>query len=68
VTFSEYVKRRRLQKAKELLLTTRMPIWEIAEKVGYQTAKYFIKVFKDIEGASPSQYRHEALDAKQSIQ
>lgn len=68
MTFSEYVKRRRLQSAKELLLTTRMPVWEIAENVGYQTAKYFIKVFKDAEGVSPSQYRQEALDAKPSIQ
>ncbi|WP_042169536.1 response regulator transcription factor [Paenibacillus gorillae] len=68
VTFSDYLTRRRLQKAKELLVTTRMPIWEIAEKVGYQTDKYFIKVFKDNEGASPSQYRHQVLDTDSSIQ
>lgn len=68
VTFSDYLTRRRLQRAKELLVTTRMPIWEIAEQVGYQTAKYFIKVFKDNEGASPSQYRHQVLDTGQSIQ
>ncbi|MFB9276211.1 response regulator transcription factor [Cohnella cellulosilytica] len=68
VTFSDYVTLRRLQKAKELLVTTSMPIWEIAEKVGYQTAKYFIKVFKENEGSSPSQYRHRILDTGQSIQ
>jgi len=68
VTFSDYLTRRRLQRAKELLVTTSMPIWEIAEKVGYQTAKYFIKVFKDNEGASPSQYRHQVLDHDPSIQ
>jgi len=68
VTFSDYLTRRRLQKAKELLATTHMPIWEIAEKAGYQSAKYFIKVFKDNEGASPSQYRHQVLDTDPSIQ
>jgi two-component system response regulator YesN len=68
VTFSDYLTRRRLQRAKELLVTTRMPIWEIAEHVGYQTAKYFVKVFKDNEGTSPSQYRHQVLDSEQSIQ
>ena len=68
VTFSDYVTLRRLQKAKELLVTTGLPIWEIAEKVGYQTAKYFIKVFKENEGASPSQYRHQILDNEPSIQ
>lgn len=68
VTFSDYLTRRRLQRAKELLVATRMPIWEIAEKVGYQTAKYFIKVFKDNEGASPNQYRQRVLDHERSIQ
>ncbi|MFC4599285.1 response regulator transcription factor [Cohnella hongkongensis] len=68
VTFSDYLTRRRLQRAKELLAATRMPIWEIAEKVGYQTAKYFVKVFKDNEGISPNQYRHQVLDTEQSIQ
>jgi len=68
MTFSDYLTRRRLQKAKELLATTRMPIWEIAEKVGYQTDKYFIKVFKDNEGVSPSQYRHQVVDDEPSIQ
>lgn len=68
LTFSEYLTRRRMQRAKELLVTTRMPIREIAEQVGYQTAKYFIKVFGDNEGQSPSQYRHQMLDGEQSIQ
>ncbi|OGX68692.1 MAG: DNA-binding response regulator [Paenibacillus sp. RIFOXYA1_FULL_44_5] len=57
LNFSEYVTRSRMQKAKELLLQTNLPITEIAEKVGYQTAKYFIKLFKEYEGSSPSFYR-----------
>lgn len=59
LTFSEYVARLRLQKAKALLLTTKLPVAEIAERVGYQTAKYFNKVFRDYEGRSPGQYRTE---------
>ncbi|WP_275983490.1 response regulator [Paenibacillus hamazuiensis] len=59
LTFSEYVARSRLQKAKELLIQTRLPIADISEQVGYQTAKYFIKLFKEYEGKSPSQYRKE---------
>ncbi|WP_166244679.1 response regulator [Paenibacillus turpanensis] len=58
-TFSEYVTRSRLQRAKELLLQTRLPISDIAEQVGYQTPKYFIKLFKEYEGKSPSQFRKE---------
>jgi two-component system, response regulator YesN len=57
VTFSEYVTRRRIQRAKELLISTTLPISEIAEEVGYKTAKYFIKMFKEMEGITPSAYR-----------
>ncbi|MFK0525071.1 response regulator [Paenibacillus illinoisensis] len=58
LNFSEYLMRKRVQRAKELLVQTTMPISEIAESVGYQTDKYFIKVFKSLEGLSPSKYRH----------
>lgn len=57
VTFSEYVTRVRMQKAKELLLSTSLPVGEIAERVGYRTAKYFIRQFKEYTGTSPGQYR-----------
>ena len=57
LNFSEYVTRRRIQRAKELVLSTTLPINEIAEEVGYKTAKYFIKIFKEIEGMTPSVYR-----------
>lgn len=57
LTFSEYVSRRKLQKGKELLLMTRLPVHEIAERVGYQNSKSFIKVFKEYMGTSPNQYR-----------
>lgn len=57
LTFSEYVTRRRVQRAKELMITTNLSINEIAEEVGYKTAKYFIKVFKENEGVTPSVYR-----------
>lgn len=59
MTFSEYATRLRLQKAKELLLQTNLPIAEIAEQVGYQTAKYFSKLFKEYEGHSPGLYRQQ---------
>ncbi|GFN33896.1 response regulator transcription factor [Paenibacillus xylaniclasticus] len=61
MTFSEYVVRRKLQKAKELLLQTNMPIAEISERLGYQTPRYFNKLFKEYEGCSPGQYRVETL-------
>lgn len=60
VTFSEYVTRIRMQKAKELLLSTDLSVNEIAERVGYRTAKYFIKQFKEYAGTSPGQFRAQS--------
>ena len=64
LTFSVYVTRSRLQKAKELLLQTRLSMTDISEQIGYQTPKYFIKLFKDYEGISPNQYRKQAIDKR----
>ncbi|OYD08791.1 response regulator transcription factor [Paludifilum halophilum] len=57
LTFSEYLTRKRLQLAKSLLLSSSLSIDEIAKKTGYQTAKYFIKIFKNNEGVTPGKYR-----------
>ncbi|RBW69742.1 response regulator transcription factor [Bacillus taeanensis] len=60
MNFSEYVTRTRLQKAKNLLISSDLPVAQIAEDVGYTTSKYFIKLFKEYEGVTPSQYRKSA--------
>lgn len=57
LTFSEYLTRYRIQKAKEYLLATGLSVNEISEKVGYLTAKYFIKVFREQERISPGEFR-----------
>lgn len=57
LTFSEYVTRLRLEKAKKLLLTSHLTVEDIANEVGYQTSKYFIKVFKASEGVTPYRFR-----------
>ncbi|QQZ62385.1 response regulator [Paenibacillus sonchi] len=67
VPFSEYLSRLRIQRAKELLLQTSLPIVEIGERVGYRTDKYFIKVFKSLEDMSPSRYRHQMKEGRSEI-
>ncbi len=68
MTFSDYLTRHRIQHAKGLLTSTSLTITEIAEQAGYQTAKYFIKVFRMLEHTSPSQYRQQWLQDGQKIQ
>lgn len=59
ISFSDYVTRQRLQLAKRLLLTTALSIQEIAEQTGYQTDRYFIRVFRAHEQLSPAQFRKQ---------
>lgn len=57
VTYSVYLKQYRIEKAKKLLLGTELKVYEIARQVGYFDAKYFSRVFKEIEGELPIDYR-----------
>ena len=57
MNFSDLLTSLRIQKAKELLLDSRLSIQEIGEAVGYRDYFYFTKVFKRAEGISPSKYR-----------
>ena len=56
-TYSTYLKNYRIAKAKELLISTNMKLYEIADKVGYQDPKYFSKVFREVTGKLPAEYR-----------
>lgn len=56
-TFTHYVRRRRLEKACELLERTGLPLSQIALRVGYPDLPYFSRVFTASFGVSPSRYR-----------
>jgi two-component system response regulator YesN len=57
VTFSDYVNKYRIEKAKQLLLKTVLKVSEIANKVGYVDATYFFRKFKKVVGVSPLEFR-----------
>ena len=51
-----FVTKMRIDYAKELLVTNRRSISEIAEMCGFSNTYYFSNVFKKQTGFSPSQY------------
>lgn len=57
VSFTDYVTKVRIRRAKQLLITTDLNVAEIAEQVGYKSAKYFNKVFKEAVEQTPSLFR-----------
>ena len=59
LTFTDYVSRVRIEKARNLLLNPNLRISEIAFEVGFQSLTHFNRVFKKITGQSPTQYREQ---------
>ena len=44
------------REAKRLLEEENMKVYEAAEALGFESAFYFSKVFKRVEGVSPTEY------------
>ena len=57
MSFSEYVGRLRIDKAKELLRRTQLGAGEVAVRVGVGDASNFNKLFRKFEGMTPLEYR-----------
>lgn len=65
VTFIDYLSLYRVEKAKELLKDPRWSIKEISVRVGYSDPNYFTRVFRRLEGLTPSEYRSLVLGGKE---
>lgn len=54
---NEYITRKRIEKAKQLLSDSRLRTYEIAEQIGYHDTNYFSLAFKKNTGLSPKEFR-----------
>lgn len=61
LSFSKYLKKVRITKAKEYLVHSTLSLSEICYEVGYTELGYFSRVFKEETGITPSQYRKGRL-------
>lgn len=61
MTTSEFLRSQRLKLALPLLHQTQLTTSEIAFKVGYNSASYFVKSFKQVYGCSPKEYTRKNL-------
>jgi YesN/AraC family two-component response regulator len=57
LSFREYLARRRIARAKELLKSTGRSITDIFPDVGFKDMTHFGRVFKKLEGQLPSEFR-----------
>ena len=56
-TVNDYIVNFKIERAKEMLAGTALPVYLIAEKCGFVTNTYFNRVFKKKSGITPSNYR-----------
>lgn len=57
IGISTQIMKFRVERAKFLLSDTNKTVQEIANEVGYEDAKYFMRIFKQLENITPSSYR-----------
>ena len=55
----QYINKRRIEKAQELLLITDETLIEVAQQVGFSDEYYFSRLFKKHVGISPDPYRKQ---------
>ena len=59
ITFTHYLSRVRIEKARNLLLNPNLRISEVAFEVGFQSLTHFNRVFRKLVGQSPTEYREK---------
>lgn len=59
VTLSEYVNGLRVNYASNLLINTNIPIIDICFDTGFGSLSYFYRVFTDIQGVTPKEFREK---------
>lgn len=60
-SFVNYMKKVRISHAKELLAEGICKLNDVSEAVGFENIKQFTRVFKELEGITPGEYRAKQL-------
>ncbi|HHT69901.1 MAG TPA: helix-turn-helix transcriptional regulator [Firmicutes bacterium] len=63
--FTHYVQEVRIEKSKELLRQSSIPIVDIALLVGFSSQSYYTRTFKKLTGITPSEFRKRFITNEQ---
>ena len=61
ISFIDYVKKARIDRAKHMLLYTNSKVYEISAELGYQSVQYFTTLFKYSVGMTPLEFRESEI-------
>ena len=62
-TPKKFVEQKRIDVAKEMLSSSKLPIFEIATSIGYEDPYHFSRVFKKNVGVSPQTFRKQCCNS-----
>lgn len=68
LSYSDYVMNYRMEKAKEWLTLTDMPIKDIAARLAYASVQNFTRTFRQMNGVPPAKYRENARNTTSSLE
>ncbi|ALB47329.1 response regulator transcription factor [Clostridium beijerinckii] len=54
---TQYILKARIEKSKEIILSTNYKLYEISDKLGFNTPQQFSILFKKVTGITPNQFR-----------
>lgn len=64
VNTTQYVQRKRVERACRLLVDTELSLTDIYVKCGFESANYFTRVFRKLTGDTPSEFRRKAWEGE----
>lgn len=64
MNFSKYVTRKKMERAKQLLLETDMKVYDIMSSIGYADERYFRSIFKREFGVTPTELRKQQAEQR----
>ena len=68
ISLKEYMNQVKIDRAKMLLLSTTQSIVEISEQLGFCSASYFTKTFRELTNVTPAEYRTNHTDLNRNHQ
>ena len=68
ITFREAVAVARMRRAKALLAQGGMPVYRVADRVGYRSKAEFTKAFKRYSGKTPTDYMRTVRDGGAAVE
>ena len=62
ITPNDFLREARMKHATQLLLSTDIPVSDVAYRCGYNDPKYFSRSFRQSTGMTPTEFKNQALD------